>query len=165
MSPAALARPALAALLLALAAPAPPAHADAARDEADIRRALERWTADFNAGRADRICDLFAPDLRARYQGQPEKRFDTLCPALQEDLRTGRLAYRYDLELQEIMVSGDMAAVLLIWHLAVTDPATGKVERSSDQGLDVFRRQPDGQWRIARFIAFPRPAPPPVARD
>jgi hypothetical protein len=29
-----------------------------------IRAALERWRDDFNEGRADHICDLFAHDLR-----------------------------------------------------------------------------------------------------
>ena len=30
-------------------------------DQAAIRSALTRWMADFNAGRADKVCDLFAP--------------------------------------------------------------------------------------------------------
>ena len=52
------------------------------------------------------------------------------------------------------MVSGDLAVVRLIWHLSVTDKQTGATETSSDRGIDIFRRQPDGQWRISRFIAY-----------
>ncbi|HEX2216850.1 MAG TPA: hypothetical protein VHG27_09210, partial [Xanthobacteraceae bacterium] len=46
------------------------ASAPAARAEnaaAAIRATLEAWTADFNAGRADKVCDLFARDLVAQF--------------------------------------------------------------------------------------------------
>ena len=38
------------------------ATADAA---AEIRQALAQWTDDFNARRTDKVCDLFASDVRA----------------------------------------------------------------------------------------------------
>ena len=46
-----------------LAASAPPSG------EAQIRDAFARWTDDFNAGRADAVCDLFAKDLVAKPTG------------------------------------------------------------------------------------------------
>jgi len=136
---------------LTVLTPAPLPAGDA---EEAIERRLEQWTEDFNAGRTDRLCDLFAPDLIANYRGQPEKSFDSLCTALQRDLSGGPRAFRYELELQEIMVAGDMAVVRLIWHLTVTDRATGETSESADRGIDIFRRQPDGAWRIARYIAY-----------
>jgi hypothetical protein len=39
--------------------------------QADIRAALLKWTADFNARNLGEVCDLFAPDLRYDYQGFP----------------------------------------------------------------------------------------------
>ena len=140
-----------AAVAFCLAMPARPYAADPAQA---IEQRLRQWTEDFNAGRADRLCDLFAPDLIANYRGQPEKSFDSLCTALQEDLTTGPRDFRYDLELNEIMVAGDMAMVRLIWHLTVTDRETGETFQSADRGIDIFRLQPDGQWRIARYIAY-----------
>lgn len=134
-----------------------PAALPAAAGEADadaVRARLENWTADFNAGRSDRVCDLFAPDLRANYRGVPEKDFDTLCEGLREALADDGRAFRYRLELDEILVSGDMAIARLVWHLDVTDRASGAVTRSSDRGLDVFARQPDGRWRIVRFLGY-----------
>jgi len=119
-----------------------------------IEQRLRQWTEDFNAGRVDRLCDLFAPDLIANYRGQPEKSFDSLCTALREDITNGPRAFHYALELNEIMVSGDMAMVRLIWHLTVTDRETGETFESADRGIDIFRLQPDGEWRIARYIAY-----------
>ncbi len=123
-------------------------------DAAAIEQRLRQWAEDFNAGRVEAVCDLFAPDLIANYRGQPEKSFDALCSGLRQSLATDQRDYRYALELNEVMVSGDMAVVRLIWHLTVTDKKTGAAETSSDRGIDVFSLQPDGQWRIVRFIAY-----------
>lgn len=143
-------RVALAAVLTMLYTAAP----RAADDAAAIEQRLRQWTEDFNADRVEALCDLFAPDLIANYRGQPEKSFDSLCSTLQRDATAGPHDFRYALELNEIMVSGDMAVVRLIWHLTVTDRETGAAVTSSDRGIDIFRRQPDGQWRIARYIAY-----------
>ncbi len=119
-----------------------------------IEQRLRGWTTDFNAGRVGKLCDLFAPDLIANYRGQPEKSFDSLCEALQTDLSGGQREFHYDLELQEVLVSGDMAAVRLIWRLTVKDKQTGATFETADRGIDIFRMQPDGKWRIARYIAY-----------
>jgi ketosteroid isomerase-like protein len=129
----------------------PRAEDTAARE---IEQRLRQWTEDFNAGRTDRLCDLFAPDLIANYRGQPEKTYESLCTALRTDIAGGPRTFHYALDLQEILVSGDMAAVRLIWRLTVTDRKTGGSVESADRGIDIFARQPDGQWRIARYIAY-----------
>ena len=54
--------------------------------------------------------------------------------------------------IHEIVVDGDLAVVRLGWTLT-TQTAAG-TEVTEEQGLDVFRRQPDGRWSIARFMAF-----------
>ncbi len=140
-----------AALLWALAAS--PALAS---PEAEIRGRLEQWRDDFNARRADRMCDLFAPDLVAAYQGRPDIDHAGQCDQLRRALALPDRRLRYELEIQDVLVDGGLAAVRLVWTLEVAG-AGGPSERSRDQGLDVFRRQPDGRWRIARFIAYPLP--------
>ncbi|MFO1036872.1 MAG: nuclear transport factor 2 family protein [Geminicoccaceae bacterium] len=128
-----------------------PARAD---DAAAIRQALLDWTDAFNAGRADRVCALFAPDLRFRFQGTPERGYPEMCAQLQRALadRDHRLAYRPDIE--EIIVSGDLAAVRLVWTSEVRDAAGKLLESTEEPGLDLFRREPDGTWRIFRYLAY-----------
>src|SRR6516162_11224109 len=75
--------PALMALALAIS-PAAPQSADPAQDA--IRTALLRWTADFNARKSAAICDLFAPDLRYDYRGQPERGCREICDLLHRSL-------------------------------------------------------------------------------
>ncbi len=139
------------ALLLAGAVP-PAVAADAAR--ADIKGALVQWKEDFNAGRAGKVCDLFARDLRADFRGQPERGFDALCGLLRRSLADRARAYSYALAIKEIQVWGDTAVVRLTWTLTVRPRAGGRATTSVEPGLDVFRRQRDGHWRIVRYLAY-----------
>jgi steroid delta-isomerase len=122
--------------------------------ERAIRAALLAWTADFNAGRADRVCGLFAPELRYDYRGLPERDYRTLCDLLQGALSRRDKKFVYALAIKEILVSGDLAVARLVWTLTLTDTATGRQTVSREPGLDVFRRQADGSWRIIRYLAY-----------
>ena len=151
--------PVMAALLLAapLAACAiEPRDARGIPDHA-VRAALLQWNADFNAGRKERICDLFSTDLRYDYGAFPERGYRAICDLLHRSLDDPERRYAYDLEIREVLVSGDLAVVRLVWTLEITDRATKEpVATSTEPGMDVFRRQGDGSWRIVRFLAYER---------
>ena len=109
-------------MVAAIASPAA-AQGDTA-DQAAIRRALTQWMEDFNAGRADKVCALFAPDLIAQYRGQPERGYEQLCDLLKRSLADRGKSYRYALAIKEIVVEGDLAAVRLTWTLTVRGKGT-----------------------------------------
>lgn len=140
-------------IALLLAGTPPPASA-ADNAQAQIEVALTQWKADFNAGRADKVCDLFARDLRADFRGQPERGYDALCALLRRSLADPARAYTYALAIKEILVWGDTAVVRLTWTLTVRRRDSGKATTSVEPGLDVFRRQSDGHWRIVRYMAY-----------
>jgi steroid delta-isomerase len=124
----------------------------------DIRSALMRWTADFNARNTGEICDLFAPDLRYDFQGLPERNYDDICRLLHTSLSDAGKRFTYSPPaIKEIIVSGDLAVVRLTWTLTVRKEGTPDDVTSQEIGLDVFRRQPDGRWKIIRYIAFEAP--------
>ena len=131
-----------------------PARADDDASRAEITQALTQWTADFNAGRADKVCDLFARELRADFRGQPERGYDAQCALLQRSLGDSTRTFSYALAIKEILVSGDAAVVRLTWTLTIRDKAAGRDITSVEPGLDVFRRQSDGRWRIIRYMAY-----------
>lgn len=143
----------IAVALLALVLLRGPAAAQS--PEAEIRAALERWTQAFNAGRADEVCDLFSRDLLADVRGIPLRDFNGQCDILKKALADGtrRLSYRHD--IRDVTVEGRMAAVRLVWTLTARE-AGGRVATTIDQGLDVFRREDDGRWRIVRYMSFER---------
>jgi ketosteroid isomerase-like protein len=128
--------------------------------QSQIRAALENWTAQFNAGNADVVCDLFARDLISDYQGQPERDYDSQCALLRKSLSDKKHRFQYFLNIKEIMVSGDLAIVRLVWtlHVEQEDPPLTRIVL--EPGLDVFRRQPDGSWKIARYLAYDATAQP-----
>lgn len=148
--------PAFLALLL-VAAPAARLLADSGEDQ--IRARLQQWTNDFNAGNAKAVCDLFATDLRYDFRGYPERRYEDVCGRLHSSLRDKSKRYTYGLDIREIIVSGDLAVVRLAWTLSVA-LHNGQVVTSVEPGMDVFRKAPDGQWKIVRYIAYEAPEPP-----
>jgi steroid delta-isomerase len=143
---------ALAALLIVLLQALPALAQSSA--EAEIRAAFAQWTEDFNARRADKVCDLFAKSLIANYRGVPERGYDRQCQILTEALSGRDRHYRYALVIKEILVFGEIAIARIVWTLTIRDTATGQETKVIEPGLDVFRRDADGRWRIFRYIAY-----------
>ena len=140
-------------------------YASAANDDStsavqnQIRAELEKWTQDFNSRNASAaVCSLFAADLISNFRGQPEDSYGSLCANLQMALADQSNTYHYDLEIKEIIVSCDMAVVRLVWTLKVR-PKDGPETTTREPGLDIFRRQPDGNWQISRYMAYEAPGP------
>jgi steroid delta-isomerase len=132
---------------------AAPAWADPAADEAAIRQRLERWTAAFNARDSAGACELFAPDLVYALAEVPNGTHQTMCGNLARVLSRVDIALHYDLPaIHEVVVSGDIAVVRLTWTL--TARRGDASDTTTEEGMDLFRRQADGRWSIARYIAF-----------
>ncbi len=143
----------LAALLAVALAPSVSAE-PVGSAEAAIRKTLAQWTADFNDGRSSEVCKLFALELRYDYRGFPERSYDDICALLQELLTDLGTSYVYELQVNEVMVSGDLAAVRLVWTLIVKRRGDLAGTITKEPGLDIFRRQRDGSWKIVRYLAF-----------
>jgi uncharacterized protein (TIGR02246 family) len=129
-----------------------PAWADADADKAAIVERLRRWTEAFNARDAKGTCDLFAPDLIATFRGAPDRGREAICAQIAKALADSGKRMRYEPDIREIEVSGDLAVVRLVWTLTVDAGSAARTSR--EPGIDVFRRQPDGRWSIARYLAF-----------
>jgi len=140
---------------VALFAIALPAFADTGltEDASAIRATLEQWTEDFNNKRADKVCDLFARDAIANFRGQPERGHKEICSLLQQSLTDQAKSFAYALDIKEVIVSGDIAAVRLEWTLQISPLNVTSVE----PGMDIFRREADGKWRILRYLAYEAP--------
>jgi steroid delta-isomerase len=124
--------------LTAFAAPATAQHTSG---DAEVRAALKQWMADFNAGRADKVCDIFAPALRADVDGFPERTFDVQCKVLQTVLADPEHSLSYALDIKEILADGDMAAVRLVWTLTVEEKGQRRDQGDARAGPRHFRPQ------------------------
>jgi uncharacterized protein (TIGR02246 family) len=130
-----------------------PAYADPAADKTAIMQRFERWTAAFNARDPTGVCDLFAPDLLYSIPEVLQGTRETMCKNLAKLVARPDIRLRYDSpDVHEILVAGDVAVVRLAWTLTVE--VNGAKDTTTEEGMDIFRRQSDGRWSIARFIAF-----------
>jgi uncharacterized protein (TIGR02246 family) len=140
-------------VLSCLLATAISARADPDADRVAITARLQHWTAAFNAHDAAGIRDLFTPDLVAIVPGAIDGTRDSLCANLDALLARPNLQLHYDNpEIREIIISGDIAVVRPIWTL--TTRKDGEQDVSTEAGIDIFQRQPDGRWSISRFASF-----------
>ena len=125
---------------------------EAAEDE--IRSAIENWRSAFNARDEDRVCALFAPDLVANYQDEPERDYSSLCEMLRAAVRDPYVTYHYSVEIDETAVYGETAVVRLVWALEI-DKAGSPTQTIEEPAVDIFHRQADGSWKISRYLAYP----------
>lgn len=127
-----------------------PATAD---DAAEIRVRLTQWTADFNAGHKDAACDLFSKQLISDFRGQGEANYSTRCALITKAIDDPVHKFKYQVHIKEIITSTELAVVRLDWTLEVTPPGQKEVET----GMDIFRKESDGAWRIIRYMAYEAP--------
>lgn len=149
----------MAGLLGVFAFVSPCAAENAGPQAAEIRAALSDWKDQFNARNSSVVCGLFAPDLIAMFQGQPVRKFSEVCALLRRSLNDATRHYHYGLEIKDVFASGDLGAVRLVWTLTVTGKDGAVLETSVEPGIDIFQRQPDGKWKIARYLCFAQSAP------
>jgi ketosteroid isomerase-like protein len=121
----------------------------------ELRVTLQNWTKAFNARNVPEVYTLFAPDLISNYQGQPAGDYHSLCAQLRTSLSDPDKSYHYSFRINEIQVFRDLAIVRLTWHLRVNHKGFPGEDFVEETSLDIFRRQPDGSWKISRFNAYP----------
>ncbi len=100
--------------LMALAAVAS-AQADVETDKAAIAARLQDFTAAFNARDAAGACHIFAPDLVSTMRGRPDNGREAVCKRIAAALADRSKTIRYAPDDEEIIVSGDLAVVRLLW--------------------------------------------------
>lgn len=136
--------------LLTTLSMAQPAIAD---DAAEIRARLTRWTVDFNAGHKNEACDLFSKELISDFRGQGEANYSTRCALITKAIDDPVHKFKYQVRIKEIITSDELAVVRLDWTLEVSPPGQKEVET----GMDIFRKESDGVWRIIRYMAYQAP--------
>jgi len=118
-------------------------------DEQQIRQVIDTWLQASRDGDLATVMSLMTEDVVFLTPGNP--------PMSRGDLEsrskamTGKVAIEGKPEIKEITVAGDVA---ICWnHLEITitplDGSSSPVKRAGNV-LSVFRKGPDGKWRIWR---------------
>ena len=128
---------------------------DPVQDRAAIEAALRQWPDDFNDENLAGVCGLFADDVVLIYPDSPDRGHAAFCDQMRHLFDDPARTFRYaPPDIREVLVDGDLATVRLLWTLTVSDSGGQVLDTTVENGLDVFRRQPDGSWRIAISHAF-----------
>jgi len=143
-------------LLLLLALPLcaqEPTMSAEVQAEKQIRDSLGKWVAAANRGDWKEALKVWAPDLIGWYPGMPDA---TFAREAENAARGGAPRTRYDLEIKEVMVSGSLAVVRDLWTFS-TKRESGEELVEKVKSFEVWQRQPDGSWKISRWISAPEP--------
>ena len=136
--------------------PTAPAGAQTTADQAAIRGEIEAGARACEGGRPDDIMRGYARDISLSYPGTPDQDFDAILAAYRR-LCAGSAGGEGTVEttrgeFQEILVSGDLAVVRVVWNTHLRGMAPGSVRRLQDWQL--WRRTGEG-WRFFRGVHFP----------
>jgi ketosteroid isomerase-like protein len=124
-------------------------------DRAAIENALRQWSIDFNAENVDGVCGLFAEDVVLVYPDSPDRGHQQFCDRMRGLFDDPTKTFSYEPPgIGEVLVDGDLATVRLNWTMTARDKTGRVLDTVEENGLDVFRRQPGGGWKIHVSHAF-----------
>lgn len=124
---------------------------DTAKDEHAIRNVINTWMLATAAGDIETVLELMTDDVVFLTPGNEpfgKEEFKQSAEAARSGEEGGPI-YDGKSDIKEIKVLGDWAFVRA--QLTVTTLfAGGPPARRSGYALSLFRREPDGKWRLAR---------------
>ena len=115
--------------------------------EQAIRAWLEQWLRASATGDHRTMSAMLAEDMVFLVPGQPPFGKREFTAAWEGPMRGAKVESQA--ELEECIVSGDLACTRTRLAVAITSP-DGKVTRAQGYTLSVFRKQGDGRWLLAR---------------
>lgn len=125
---------------------------DTASAQAQIRGSLADWVEATHSGDRWRAAQIWAKDLLGWNPGQPD---DTYQREMEQAQRNqGKVPpLTIGLTVHEVLVCGDLAVVRDTWRYTRATPNPALPD--SIWGYEVWRKQPDGTWKISRWLTAP----------
>lgn len=119
------------------------------KDAQAIRNLIETWLRATREGDVDTVLDLMTPDVVFLVPGHESMQGrDAFAASLRAVL--GTHAIESASEIDEIVVSGDLAYCRTRLKVTVTSKHGGTPMLRSGHTLSIMRRCEDGKWRLAR---------------
>lgn len=116
-------------------------------DERSIRELVEAWLAATRSGDLPKVLDLMTDDVVFIVPGREPFGKEAFAAA-SEGMRDVRIDGRS--EINELRILGDWAYMRSYLEVTMSGPGGGMSGRRSGHTLTIFRKEPDGRWRLAR---------------
>lgn len=123
------------------------------QDHRMFEKIFSDWTAAFNRKDLTKSCDLFATEVKANYQGVPAKNYQTICDGFKKIFHSDLKSYQYHFQLHDVYREGNLAALRITWYLEIYEHGQLK-SKTEDEGIDIFKRDHQGQWKIVNYIGY-----------
>ena len=117
-------------------------------DERAIREVQSTWIDAVNAGDLVRLLTLMADDVVILTSGRAPLGRDEFSAVFSSGHKQARI--NCSRELEEVVVTGDVAYTRGRDSVSVTPIAGGEPMQLAGYALTVWRKQPDGRWVLAR---------------
>ena len=117
-------------------------------DEQAIRRLMEDWRRRTIEGDVDGVLDLMTEDAAFLTCGNEPARPADFAASARAFAGSSRIEATQD--VKELHASGDLAYAWTYISVAVTSTETGSRIERAGHALTVFRKSPDGVWRLSR---------------
>jgi ketosteroid isomerase-like protein len=144
----------LAASALGASGQTPP---QAAVVEKQIRQSLADWMEATNHRRYDRANEVWAPGVVGWFPEAPAFSMDEAYRVAGVAKGSEKPYGTYELTIDEILVGGELAVVRDVWRETIHFPGTDATAARPIKSFEVWKPQPDGKWRITRWISAPEP--------
>lgn len=143
----------LAACLICCVSSAPAAADSTSADAKSFDKLYADWTKSFNKKDMAGTMSIFAPTCTASLPDATHKTYNQIENGFKKLFAQKNKSYQYTYDVHNIYHEGDLAAVRITWHLAVSEG--GKLlEKTNEHGLDVLKRDTNGAWQIVNWVAF-----------
>jgi steroid delta-isomerase len=139
---------AIAIFAAALTVVAPVAAQDTTKDIETLRGLILEQARAINAHDPDGVLKHYSRDIIVSYPGIPDTTYATFEANYRRMMNPG-IATQSTPTIDEILVSGDLATIRMMWSTTITDKATGKATSRQAKDLQVWRRE-KGAWKFYR---------------
>jgi ketosteroid isomerase-like protein/catechol 2,3-dioxygenase-like lactoylglutathione lyase family enzyme len=142
------AMPRLLSLLMVCFLSSAAAAQDTGKDIEILRDLIAQTAKAINAHDADGIMAHYSRDVRVSYPGVPDTTYDVFDRSYRQMLAPTIVTSTVP-AIDEILVSGDLATIRMVWSTTITDKASGRTSSRQAKDLQVWRRE-SGAWKFFR---------------
>jgi ketosteroid isomerase-like protein len=123
----------------------------------------KKWNDEFHAKNRDALLAHYASDAYAVFPGAPAMSgADGLRKGYEGALKDPNFDVSFSSD--KVDVSGDLAYSRGRFTEKETDPATKQVKSNSGSYITVYKKQPDGSWKVVEDFTAVEPAAAPAAQ-
>jgi len=121
---------------------------DSAKDIETLRGLIVEQARAINAHDPDGVLKHYSREIIVSYPGVPDTNYAAFEKNYRAMMNPGITTQTVP-NIDEVLVSGDLATVRMMWSTTITDKATGKTTSRQAKDLQVWRRE-NGAWKFYR---------------